>query len=66
MAIGCFKSDITKKLQMELFLYAAMTLKSKLTSESTKVKVFFIIMHFFNGLQQKEITIYKKSNIKTL
>ena len=22
-------------------------------------------MHYFNGLQQKEITIYKKSNIKT-
>ena len=33
-----------------------------------KLKVFFkvfIIMHYFNGLQQKEITIYKKSNIKT-
>ena len=29
-----------------------------------KVKVF-IIMHYLNGLQQKEITIYKKSNIKT-
>ena len=29
-----------------------------------KVKVF-IIMHYFNGLQQKEITLYKKSNIKT-
>ena len=25
----------------------------------------FIIMHYFNGLQQKEITVYKKSNIKT-
>ena len=25
----------------------------------------FIIIHYFNGLQQKEITIYKKSNIKT-
>ena len=24
----------------------------------------FIIMHYFNGSQQKEITIYKKSNIK--
>ena len=29
-----------------------------------KVKVF-IIMHYFNGLQQKEITLYKKGNIKT-
>ena len=29
-----------------------------------KVKVF-IIMHYFNGLQQKEITLYKKSSIKT-
>ena len=28
-------------------------------------KRFFIIVHYFNGLQQKEITIYKKSNIKT-
>ena len=25
----------------------------------------FIIMPYFNGLQQKEITINKKSNIKT-
>ena len=31
-----------------------------------RFKVFkvFIIVHYFNGSQQKEITIYKKSNIK--
>ena len=29
------------------------------------MKVFIINMHYFNGLQQKEITIYRKSNKET-
>ena len=37
---------------------------SKLRVQGLRFKVF-IIMHYFNGLQQKEIAIYKKSNIKT-
>ena len=35
-----------------------------MTDKSLRFKVF-IIVHYFNGLQQKEVTIYKKSNIKT-
>ena len=41
-----------------------MLFSGSVAAHFVKVKVF-IIMHYFNGLQQKEITIYKRSNIKT-
>ena len=43
-----------------------MRLRSTARSRSRKGLRFkvFIIVHYFNSLQQKEITIYKKSNIK--
>ena len=32
--------------------------------QNHKVFKVFIIVHYFNGSQQKEVTIYKESNIK--
>ena len=57
------ESVCTFSVGLRMRIYSISLTRFKVKVLRFKVKVF-IIVHYFNSSQQKEITIYKKSNIK--